>query len=256
MQIMRSIKDFQASYNFKKLALLFIVALLLRAGTFYFYTQHQERYQQADSMDYHIGAISLYIGAGICRLDNRYPTFWRTPGYSAYLLPFYKWYGVHAGQFNQNTGSQKAALWVQIFLSSFIPILLFFLTMVLIGSIAMSWQVAWLFAFHPGFILSSGFLLTEALSMLLFYVFLTFLYRGYCMWGEGTNTQTYIDLIIAALSLGVYTWMRPMGQFVGVIALLLLLLSSLDWEKKLKQCSLFELFFLGRLSPWIIRNYN
>ncbi len=249
-------KDFFSSYSYKKLAVLFCIAFLVRAATFYYYTQHNERYLQPDTMDYYNAAVCLYLGGGMTRVDTHEPLFWRTPGYPAYLLPFYKWYGVRNGIFQANTAAHKAALWVQIFLSSCTPFLVFFLALALVGSVSISWLLALIFALHPGFVLASGFLLTEALSALFFFLFLIFLYHGYCMWGEGKDTHTYRDLIIAAFALGVYTWMRPMGQFVGVVALLILALSSVSWSKKLKQCTLFGLIFFGLLAPWVVRNYN
>lgn len=256
MHIPLIIQQFTSSYNLKKLFALFLLAFGLRAATFYFYVQHEERYQQPDTLDYHNCTICMFVGCGMSRADNNQPIFWRTPGYPAYLLPFYSWYNPKYGLFNANTAAQKNALWVQVFLSSFVPILLFFLTLLLVSSLGISWLVAFIFAIHPGFVLASGFMLTEALSVLFFFLFLIFLYRGYRMWGEGNDHHSYTDIVLAACALGIYTWMRPMGQFVGIIALLILALSSCKVPKKLMQCGLFALVFFGSLAPWAIRNYN
>ncbi|MGE0009720.1 MAG: hypothetical protein AB7F19_04195 [Candidatus Babeliales bacterium] len=256
MNIVHASKEFTSSYNLKKLSVLFLLAFTLRALVFYTYTQHEMRYQQPDTMDYHNSTICMYIGNGMTRPDNGQPIFWRTPGYSAYLLPFYAWFKPRSGTFQGNENGIKAALWAQVFLSSFTPVLLFFLALVLTGVLGLSWLVGFIFAVHPGFVLASGFLLTEALSVLFFFIFLIFFYRGYRMWGEGVDTQTYLDLVIAALSLGIYTWMRPMGQFVGLIALLILVLSSSSLLYKSKKCAVFILILLSILAPWIVRNYR
>lgn len=256
MSIISQTINYTASYNNKKLFFLFIFAFILRAGTFYFYTQHHERYIQPDTFDYHNCTVCLKKTGGLVRSDNHKPIFWRTPGYPLYLLPFYKYADTNQLAFNNYTSAHKQALWLQVFLSSLAPLIIFFLALILLGSISLSWLAAFIFAIHPGFVLASGFMLTEALSVLFFYVFLVFLYRGYRMWGQNESTQTYTDLIIAACALSVYTWMRPMGQFVGMIALLLLVLSCVRWPKKLKQCALFAILFLGSLVPWAVRNYN
>src|SRR5438046_685025 len=100
----------------KNLLLLFLIAFAVRATTFFFYVQHEERYRQADSNDYHVGALSMGLGAGMTKLQNGQPIFWRTPGYPLYLSPFYRYFGIKTADFGGNMPAQKAALWVQIFL--------------------------------------------------------------------------------------------------------------------------------------------
>ena len=52
--------------------LLFITAFVIRGATFYFYVQHAERYQQADSADYHVAALCMAHGFGMQRPDKKY----------------------------------------------------------------------------------------------------------------------------------------------------------------------------------------
>ena len=60
--------------SFKNLSLLFLVAFALRAATFFFYIQHEERYRQADSNDYHTTALSVGLGHGMIKLHNGQPS--------------------------------------------------------------------------------------------------------------------------------------------------------------------------------------
>ncbi len=256
--MLAAVYRFHGSYNWRKLLLLFVAAFIVRAIPFYSYIQHKERYRQADAMDYHVCALGLYYGVGLRRLDNKWPTFWRTPGYPLYLAAFYKLYGVQKPQFNENILAQKAALWVQILLSSFTPILIFFLVLSLLPLISLAWIIAWIFVFHLGFVLTSGYVSTEALSMLLFFCYLIFFYKRYRFIGEGSGytIPPWWHIALCALFLGAYTWIRPMGQFVAVVTLVLLACAAVPWKRKLANVALFAAIFFGSLSPWIIRNYH
>ena len=256
--MLASIRSFHATYDYKKLLLLCGIAFLVRALVFYCYIQHEERYHQADSGDYHHCALFIGIGNGMTRIDNKQPIFWRTPLYPWYLSHFYTAHGItHAG-FAENASAQKTALWIQIIISSLIPLLLFFLALLLTQSLAISWITAWISVFHVGFILASTFLLTEALSLPFFILFLYFFYRSFSFWGESSKHDINVyDVIAAALCLAGYTWIRPNGQFLAVVALVIMLFAQVPWPKKLiKGCLLFALIFWGSIFPWYYRNYT
>ena len=53
---------FTRDYSWQHFTILFIAAFLLRAFTFTFYIQHEERYKQADSSDYHFCAFCIING--------------------------------------------------------------------------------------------------------------------------------------------------------------------------------------------------
>ena len=129
MYIQETLRVFHASYNWKKLALLCVAAFIIRSATFYFYVQHEQRYHQADSMDYHNCALGIALGEGMVRLDTMYPIFWRVPGYPWYLSWFYDSYGVTNMLFDENAPAQKAAIWFQIILCSLSSFLVFFLSL-------------------------------------------------------------------------------------------------------------------------------
>ena len=174
VSMLSAVRVFHRSYSWKKLLIPCLVAFIIRSAVFYYYVQHDERYRQADSNDYHYCALFIALGNGMSRIDNNQPIFWRTPLYPWYLSKFYKFNGINSGAFAANITAIKQALWIQIALSSLIPLLIFYLALLLTGSIALSWIAAWISVFHLGFILASTFLLTEALSLLFFILFLFF----------------------------------------------------------------------------------
>lgn len=242
----------------KHCILLFLAAFLVRAGSFYCYVQHEERYRQADTMDYHNAALALGIGQGMTKLNSGQPIFWRTPGYPLYLSIFYTLFGIKTANFSANMPAQKAALWVQIFACSCIPIILLFLALSLTGSLAIAWITAWVSVFHLGLVLSSTFLLTEGLALIFFYLFLLFFYQSFRCYGEPINHHNWLySIIIAALMLGITSWIRPMGHFVATLSMLLIAFFAQEsWRLKLKKIGIFFCIFLATLAPWYIRNYT
>ncbi|MCX5922369.1 MAG: hypothetical protein NTX86_03505 [Candidatus Dependentiae bacterium] len=243
----------------KNLSYLFIVALILRAATFFFYVQHEERYKQADSMDYHNSALAVGLGKGMTNLNNKQPIFWRTPGYPLFLSNFYKQCGIRHGGFTENMPAQKAAIWVQLILCSVIPIIVFFLALSLTSILSIAWITAWISVIHLGLILSSTFLLTEGITLIFFYLFLLFFYKSFTCYGQTliSDHRWKLHIILAAVMLAIATWIRPMGIFVSMVAMLLLAIIAHDsWWTKTKKITLFMLIFFGLLSPWYIRNYQ
>lgn len=242
----------------KHFILLFLAAFLVRAGSFYFYVQHEERYRQPDTMDYHNAALALGVGQGMTKLNSGQPIFWRTPGYPFYISAFYKLFGLRSTLFTDNMPAQKAALWLQILLCSCIPIIIFFLALSLTGLLSIAWITSWLSVIHLGLVLASTFLLTEGLALIFFYLFLLFFYQSFTCYGEvqKKNRWTYY-IIIAALMLGIASWIRPMGHFVGTASMALLAFFAHEsWLLKLKKIALFTGVFLAVLAPWYVRNYN
>lgn len=243
----------------RNLALLVIVAFVIRASVFFFYMQYNERYKQADSVDYHNCALVLGHMGAMVNPSAGEPIFWRTPGYPAFLVPFYVWHGIKTSPFGDYASVHKVILLIQIFLCSFIPVILFYLAQMLTGSLAIAWITSWIAVFHLGFILASTYILTDALASIFFYFFLIFFFKIFSLWGleKPVSSRWVSSLIIAALSLGVYTWMRPMGKNIGVVAVgMLILLGNTSWSARIKKGVLFGLVFFASLAPWIIRNYN
>src|SRR5579859_3824792 len=197
------------SPNYKNLSYLFIAGFIIRALVFGLYVQYNERYKQADSNDYHICAFLLSYNQTMTK-PNGEPIFWRTPGYPLFLMPFYSVVDYKNAEFSSYAWAQKASIWVQIFLCSFIPIIILFLALLLTGILPIAWICSYISVFHLGFILASTYLLTDALASLLFFLFLWMFYRSWNLLGESKKIRYWFySLSCAAFMLAAYTWMRP-----------------------------------------------
>lgn len=250
------------------LLMIVCAAFIARAATFLFFTSHENRYRQPDSPDYHVYALSFAAGTGMYQLDNKTPMFWRTPGYPAYVGFFYKLFGLNSvndlisgrkgTKFEEYADAHNAAIWVQLILCSFTPLLVYFLIQSLTTSPTIALITAGITGLHIGFVLASTYLLTEGLAILFFYLFLFFLFRSFWLKGQTkTNTSWHRSLIAAGLFLGITTWIRPMGEFVAIVSILLILIfDTTAWKERLKKIALFGLVFLASISPWYIRNYQ
>jgi len=248
-------------YTWQKLTILFITTFLIRFATFELYIQHEDRYRQADSFDYHLCGACIKSGNGMTRFDNQEPIFWRTPGYPLFLSIFYSLYNITTIDISKNKSPIKAALLIQILLCSFIPLLIFFLARLLTSTLPIAWIAAWISAFHLGFILASCFLLSDALAHLIFLGFLYFFYQSFALWFEPLNkyfTQKsmLISTCVAALLLGLYTWIRPNGQFLVFVILIIFLFGHCSWRLKFSKIALFALIFFASISGWYLRNHG
>ena len=232
--------------------LFIIAAFCIRAFVFYAYIQYEERYCQPDSIDYHICALCLSHGYGMSRPDNHQPIFWRTPGYPLFLMPFYNYYSKSIdAHFEHHAPAHRAALLLQIILCSFIPVLVFMLTYTITELLPVAWITSLIVLVHPGFILNSTFLLTDGLGSFIFIIFLLFFFRSLYR-----IRSTTLMLCFAAFCLGIYTWFRPMGQFVALFAALPLLISTEVFKARVIKIGLFITLFFITISPWIIRNHR
>lgn len=248
---------FNSKPTFKNLTILFIAAFIIRALVFVSYIQYEERYKQADSTDYHNCAYLLKYWGGLQRPDNNEIIFWRTPGYPVFLLPFYYLVEQRDPQFSLHACAQKAAIWAQIFLCSFIPIIIFFLALLLTASYIISWITAWISVIHLGFVLSATYLLTDGLASIFFYLFLFLYYQAWNVWGQPKQIKKWHAYICgAALNLSLFTWMRPMGIFIALFASVLMLISNDKYIVTFKKIVLFLCVFFATVSPWYIRNYH
>lgn len=256
-----ALKSYLIDYTWPKLAFLVVAAFIVRALTFGLYVQHEERYRQADTNDYHFCALGLKAGTGMHRIDTVQPIFWRTPGYPFYLSLFYRWYDIKTGYFSALQEPLKASIWVQIILCSFIPLLLFFLLRLLTGSLLISWIGSWIGVFHLGFVLASCYILSDALAQLFFIGFLYCFYKVCTLWFEPeiiehNRYQIAAWLVSAAALLGIYTWIRPNGQFIVALSMALLLITKGSWQFKFSKIALFGLCFFAAIGGWYVRNYT
>ncbi len=148
-----------------KIELLCIIsiAFIVRAFIFIGYLSDKNRYWQVDSGTYHHVATSLATGKGLSNPDGT-DHFYRVPGYPFFLSLFYRIIGIDT----------KNVLWPQIIIASLIPALIFLLSITLFPE---SYAVALLSAIwsviHLGFVLYSGFFMTE--SLFIFFLLLFFI---------------------------------------------------------------------------------
>lgn len=246
------------TYTTKKLFVLFVAALVVRAITFGICIEPSKFYWQADSNDYYTCGKTIANGTFMMHAPNQ-PIFWRTPGYPLYLSFFY-WLFPGGNQPIENEKAHMVAMWLQIILTSLIPILLFFLAFSLTGILPIAWILAWVGVFHLGFVLASCYILSDALALIFFILFLFFFYKSFLLYGEPAVAQDRLSLwqnvFFAACCLALYTWIRPNGQFVFVVALFLLLAGSCYWHQKIKKVAIFSLTFLFLILPWCVRNHR
>ncbi len=244
---------------------LFLAALIIRACTFNFFIKAGEYYNQPDATDYNFSALILRY-TGTMTPPKGVPIVWRTPGYPLFMLPFYIWKGVPRTEFDVNKAAQHAVIWAQILFCSLIPIVLLYLAFLVSGSWLLAWAIGCLSVVHIGFVLSSTYLLTDALSSLIFYLFLLLLYRvwlragtyigverSWKSWRENPN----VLLFLAGITLALYTWFRPMGVFVGqCTTLFILFMPAINFIDRLKKAVIFFSSVFVPLLPWYIRNYK
>lgn len=233
--------------------IFFIAAFAVRAGVFYYYIQHEQRYCQPDTPGYAAPGLALYKGMGMS-MPNGQPVFWRTPGYPAFLAPFFSCSPTDSWHFDAHEEAYTYALWLQILWCSLLPILGYILAWIVTGSLLISYIVAAISIVHPGFVLASTFLLTDGPAQIFFVIFLICLLKNLSL--VDRIKRPYLHLALAALALSAYTWMRPMGQFVAVAALLIFCFFPVSFKEKCKQALFFIVIFTLSISPWFIRNYN
>ena len=249
-------KIFQYKPNKKNLIILFLITFTIRLAVFLYFIHPNEYYKQPDSGDYHHCALALTLGKGMHRIDNNRPMFWRTPGYPLFLSIFYKIFGINSADFSKNKPAQTTAIIFQMLLSSLIPLLIFFLALLLTKTLAIAWTTAWISAIHIGFVLSDTYILTESLSILFLIPFFIYLFKSFNLSRPVDNTWLK-HIIFASIFLGIFAWIRPMGQFVSIVsAIIILLLDNTNWKIKCKKIVVFLLVFFAIISPWYIRNYN
>jgi hypothetical protein len=144
------------------LLFLFLAGFFIRALVFQCYLSKDNNYWQIDSETYERVAERIVEGKGITNVDGS-PQFYRLPGYPLFLALYYKLFGVDT----------KNVLWMQIVLASFIPILIFFLSLTLFPGALLLAKIAGCFSvLHLGFVLYAGFFMTESLFIFLLLLFL------------------------------------------------------------------------------------
>jgi 4-amino-4-deoxy-L-arabinose transferase-like glycosyltransferase len=215
---------------------IFALGLIVRVLVFNCYLKHDVNYWQVDSLAYQSVAKSIAAGKGISTLTGA-PNFHRLPGYSLYLAVFNKYFGP----------SPEPALWAQVALGALIPVLIFFLSLILFsGQLLLASAAGFYAAIHLGLVLYSGFLMTETLFILVFLAFLLFFFA---------HQDNPKRLAAAGVLLGIASLIRPVGHYVIVLALIILMLQRSHSMVKLRNSILMFLGWLIPVSMWLARNY-
>jgi hypothetical protein len=171
---------------------IFILSFFVRSLVFYFYLKNDNNFWQVDSTTYNSVAIQMSKGNGVS-YDKGKPNFYRLPGYSLFLAIIYKIFGQEP----------RHALWVQIFIASLIPVLMFFLSMALLpGQILVAKMAAIYSCIHLGLVLYSGFLMTESIFIFLFLIFCILLFSSFhlffCKHEDDENMHSRQDYVISS----------------------------------------------------------
>ncbi len=216
------------------LVFLFLFSFLIRALVFQFFLSKNENYWQVDSTTYHQVANGITSGWGISHEQGE-SNFYRLPGYSLFLSVFYKLFGP----------IKTIALWFQIFLSSFIPILIFFLSLSLFPTNLLLAKIASIYSsVHLGFVLYSGFFMSESLFIFFFLLFSIFFF-----------SKVKFNFFLSGLFLGLASLVRPVGHYFIILAIALILIFSSFGNKKFRSSFLFFLGWFIPISFWLIRNF-
>jgi len=259
---------------------LFATSLLTRLLTFGLYLMHNQRYWQVDSLTYHLVAQGIAAGKGIA-LPTGALNFYRLPGYPMFLANFYKIWGPDS----------VIALWVQTIIAAFIPVIIYFLARTLFPTKPLLARCASAYsAIHLGLVLYSGFFMTESLFITCFLLFCLFFFKAVLLQGQfaplHSNLRTPLlglkqasigangseppdhhegaqrvegaertNIVYAGLWLGAASLIRPVGHYLLVVALGIIVLSVFSWRQKLRTSCALLLAWLAVVLPWLLRNY-
>ena len=122
------------------LIFIFIISFLVRALFFVAFVQKDKNsWVCTDSAEYHSIAVNVALGEGIKKSDGKL-NFRRLPGYPIFLAVIHKLFG----------NDIKNVLWVELLISSFVPILIFYLSLLFFPSnFLLAKLVSFFSAFFP-----------------------------------------------------------------------------------------------------------
>jgi len=243
-----------------------VFAFLIRFTVFNYYLGKNNNYWQVDSSTYHKIACGLLSGNGFSTSDNNNiykQNFYRLPGYPVFLASIYK-------LFNINIRDTKTVLWAQVILASFIPILIFILSLILFPNYFLAAKLASLYScVHLGLVLYSGFFMSESLFIFLFLIFLILFFRTVScdchpelVSGSRNIRNHNKNIFISGLFLGFAGLVRPVGHYLLFLSIILIILNNFNFKNyklniknNFKKALYLILGFIIIVSPWLVRNY-
>lgn len=158
------------------------------------------------------------------------PNFLRLPGYPAIIAFF------------STIFSSELFIYIQIFFSALIPVIVYFLTSKIFGNKQISFLTAALVTFNIGFILYSGLILTET-----FFIF--FLSLFFLSFIKANSKSKYL---LSGILIGLTSLIRPIGIFVLPICFFYIFFKN----QKSNFIFVFFIAWLATISPLLIHNYN
>lgn len=228
------------------LGLLFTVALTVRLIFFMCHTVHQDHaYLGFDSAQYAKVAHNIAAGNGIAQ-EPGVPNFYRLPGYPLFLATCYRIFG----------GNDYIPLFLQLILASFIPVLVFLLSLVLFPGNGRTARYAGIIAaVHFGLIHYAGIMATESLFIVFLLLFFIFFFPFIIPGSEYLDVSQRKILLIAGAMLGCASLFRAVGHYLIVVSIVLLTLSVAPIKTKLWRSFALLVGWLSVVGWWLARNY-
>ncbi len=224
---------------------LWVIALIARIVFYRLFLSDNPCLLMYDSGHYHTMAVHLLEQGAFCDAQGAY-YFYRMPGYPLFLAACYKIFGV----------LPQAALAVQMVISAFMPVQVFFLMHSVGTSLGLAASmvkrvrmvVATIMVFQCGALVFSGLVMTDMLFTMFFLGFLQVLV---CAW----NKKTWQLMVGAGLLLGVCNLVRPLIFLPIIIVGLVFVLISGSMLRRaglaLSLCAGWGALVLC----WLVRNW-
>jgi hypothetical protein len=231
-----------------KLFLLLILAASLATKIIFFYLFliNNPCKLAFDSAHYNEIATNIVTKKSICSNDGS-AQFYRLPGYPAFLASCYKFFGININK----------TLLTQVAISALIPILIFILSISLFpGNIAAAKLAAIISIFHIGFLIYSGLVLSDVLFLIMFLIFMILFLPSFSLFF--TNKKLILSanqMFMCGIILGVASLVRPVGHYLLLLSILMLLCSTFSIHKKIKAVASFFVGWIIPVLPWLLRNY-
>ncbi|MCL4469036.1 MAG: glycosyltransferase family 39 protein [Deltaproteobacteria bacterium] len=162
----------------------------------------------------------------------------RAPGYPVYFTIIYSLFGIKPG----------IALFLQLLLSGFIPLLIFFNAERLFGE-TIARTAALVSVVEPVSIIYSNLLLSETLFVIPMLISSLFLI-------EAVKRGSLSRLLVAAVCTGIAAYFRAVMFYMPFMYIAIyLLLAKQSAKKRIVHIGAFAGVFVVVIAPWIIRNY-
>lgn len=225
-------------------ASVFFISLVIKIVFFLIFLKINPCILMFDSEHYHKAALNILNRTGAHQ-------FYRMPGYPLFMASCYKFFGVDT----------LPIILIQIFLSSFIPILIFMLTLTLFPKqIRLAKFASITSCFDLGYIIFPGLIMSESLFSIFFIIFLIlFLYNYkpfFCKNNlELPDKHPTLRLFLAGLILGIACLFRPVGHALSLTLIFMILISTDNLKNKIKAIIALTAGLVCTLGIWIIRNF-